>query len=179
MYLYAYIYIYKYTYIYIQLCEYRLGMFIFLSEIKRPSVVCCWLVCHDRDPCKNSWPNRNAIGATWRIRLNCPCPVAMQPFCQITLITCLLIRWNNAYNRKMLQLRLKVGHCSKLNTHSQTSSMQINLSCTMPTQQMLCANFAMQCQLIAGLLASGILNHYLSYTTIPTRNAYFILLCTR
>jgi len=27
------------------------------------------------------------IGATWQIRLNCPCAVAMQPFCQITLTT--------------------------------------------------------------------------------------------
>jgi len=28
------------------------------------------------------------IAATWRIRLNRPCPTAIQPFCQITLITC-------------------------------------------------------------------------------------------
>jgi len=27
------------------------------------------------------------IGTTWRIRLNCPCAAAMQPFCQITLTT--------------------------------------------------------------------------------------------
>ena len=31
------------------------------------------------------------IGATWRIRLNHPCEVAMQPFCQITLTTCYLV----------------------------------------------------------------------------------------
>jgi len=30
------------------------------------------------------------IAATWRIRLNHPCAAAMQPFCHITLTTCLL-----------------------------------------------------------------------------------------
>ena len=31
------------------------------------------------------------IGATWRMRLNRPCPAVMQPLCQITLTTCFIL----------------------------------------------------------------------------------------
>ena len=68
----------------------------------------CLSVCHDREPCKNRRTDRDTvwvensggpkvahvscgvhIGATWRIRLNRPCAVAMRPFCQMTFTACL------------------------------------------------------------------------------------------
>jgi len=67
--------------------------------------VVCLSVCHDREPCKSGWTDRDAVRvvgsdgcvikwgavhicATWQIRLNCPCAAAMRPFCQITVTTC-------------------------------------------------------------------------------------------
>jgi len=67
----------------------------------------CLLVSHDREPCKNKWTSCDVIwivdsdgprnhvlhgvhiGTTWWIRFNRPYTVAMRPFCQVTLITCL------------------------------------------------------------------------------------------
>jgi len=45
------------------------------------------------------------FGTTWRIRLNCPCAAAMQPFCQITLTTFIvnIIRLHRSYIQTSLQ----------------------------------------------------------------------------
>jgi len=43
-------------------------------------------------------------GATWRIRLNRPCVVAMRPFRQITMMTCCLLSWCEVVRCCTLQL---------------------------------------------------------------------------
>jgi len=79
-----------------------------LSDTDRVAWSVCRSVCHDREPCKTCWTDRDAvwvvdsemgprkhvlggvhIGATWQIPLNRPCAAA---FCQVTLTTCFVIQ---------------------------------------------------------------------------------------
>ena len=59
-------------------------------------------------------------GATWRIRLNCPCAAAMRPFCQITLATCYYrngVSWQKPCHGRVRRARLhKVQACKRATT---------------------------------------------------------------